>query len=533
MNKHKLVLGITFMLVVVFLSNLKSSAQDPNFHIYICFGQSNMEGQGPIEAQDKVVDERFKTFQALDCSNLSRTKAEWYTAVPPTCQCWSRLSPADYFGRTMVANLPDSITIGIVNVAIGGCDIRLFDKDIYEDYDSTYTDSWFTDKVEAYEWNPYQYLIDLAKLAQQDGVIKGILLHQGETNTGQAEWPTYVKKIYNDMLTDLSLDAESTPILAGEVLDVAGACCSSMNSIINRLPDTIPNSFVISSDNLTGQDYAHFDSEGYRRFGRRYAVQMLSIMGYEAINIETECGTVGESWKTKKDAKASNGAYITITDGMVSTSSAPTDAAGTVEMTFSVSKDTTYYLFCRFDNPGTDADAYWVKVDDGEYVLYDNLTTSGWEWIELSSFDLTAGNHTLSLAYAEDSGKIDKLVLKNAQITPVDVAEEAPNLCTPEISASGITDKINADNGYSLEQNYPNPFNGNTTISFKMPQKTYVSLKLYNLLGVEIAELAGREFQAGKNSIEFSLAELSEGTYFYTLKAGKYLETRKMVLLAD
>ena len=77
----------------------------------------------------------------------------------------------------------------------------LYEVITYQDYDSTYTEDWFTSKIEAYKGNPYQYLINLAKLAQKDGVIKGILLHQGETNTGQVEWPSYVKKIYNDMLT--------------------------------------------------------------------------------------------------------------------------------------------------------------------------------------------------------------------------------------------------------------------------------------------------------------------------------------------
>ncbi len=260
---------------------VNSYAQDPNFYIYLCFGQSNMEGQGTIETQDRTVDSRFQVFQALTCSNLGRTKGIWYPALPPLCQCWSKLCPADYFGRSMVENLPDSITIGVINVSVGGCDIRLFDKDVYQDYDSTYTESWFLDKIAWYEGNPYQYLIDLALLAQQDGVIKGILLHQGETNTGDSQWPSYVEKIYEDMLDDLSLDADEVPLLAGEVLSVDGACCASMNTIIDKLPETIPTAYVISSDGCTGQDEAHFDSEGYRELGSRYAAQMLLLPGYE------------------------------------------------------------------------------------------------------------------------------------------------------------------------------------------------------------------------------------------------------------
>lgn len=252
-----------------------------NFYIYLCFGQSNMEGQGVIEPQDQTVDSRFKVFQSLDCPNLNRTKGKWYVASPPTCQCYSKLSPADYFGRTMIANLPDSITIGVINVAIGGCDIRLFDKDNYQNYDSTYKESWFTSKVIDYGWNPYKHLVDLAKLAQKDGVIRGILLHQGETNTGQTHWPLYVRKIYEDMLQDLSLKADSVPLLAGELLATGDNCCSGMNSIIDQLPQTIPTAHVISSAGCMGQDNAHFNSEGYRTLGRRYAIQMLSSMGYK------------------------------------------------------------------------------------------------------------------------------------------------------------------------------------------------------------------------------------------------------------
>lgn len=262
-------------------SQIEPIAQDCNFYIFLCFGQSNMHGAGAIESQDKTGDSRFKLFQALDCSNLSRQKATWYTAVPPTCQCSSGLSPADYFGRTMVENLPDSITVGIINVSVAGCDIRLFDKDLYTDYDSTSTADWFTSQVINYGGNPYQYLVDMAKLAQKDGVIKGILLHQGESNNGQQQWPEYVKKIYTDMLTDLALGAGSVPLLAGELFSGEGNCCSSMNPIIGRLPDIIPTAHVISSDGCTGQDGAHFDSAGYRELGKRYGIEMLSILGVD------------------------------------------------------------------------------------------------------------------------------------------------------------------------------------------------------------------------------------------------------------
>lgn len=270
------------------MATTNSYAQDPNFYIYLCFGQSNMEGQGTIEQQDRTVDSRFQVMQAVACSNLGRIKGNWYTAVPPLCRCWNGLSPADYFGRMMVENLPDSIRIGVINVSIGGCRIELFDKDIYMDYDSTYTEKWFLDIIKEYNGNPYQHLVDLAKLAQQDGVIKGILLHQGESNTGDNQWPAKVKKIYDDLMNDLNLDPESVPLLAGEVVHAdQGGMCASMNAIIAKLPQTLPNSYVISSSGCTDkEDNVHFNSAGYREFGIRYAVQMLSIMGVEPAGVK-------------------------------------------------------------------------------------------------------------------------------------------------------------------------------------------------------------------------------------------------------
>lgn len=507
-------------------------AQDPNFHIYICFGQSNMEGQGTIQSQDLSVNSRFKTFQAQTCGNLSRTMDNWYTATPPTCQCYSKLSPADYFGRTMVANLPDSITVGIINVAVGGCDIRLFDKNIYQNYDSTYVQSWFLDKVAAYNWNPYQYLIDRALLAKQNGVIKGILLHQGETNTGNAMWPSYVKKIYNDMLTDLSLNATNVPLIAGEVLSAAGNCCSSMNTIINRLDDTISTAHLVSSAGCAGQDNAHFNSEGYRILGRRYATKMLSLLGYKATYVEAECGTVGANWQVLADNLASTSTYVMAKPGFGSVVTPPINNADMIDMNVTITKDTTYYIYGRFNNTSTSSDAFWIKIDNGTFQLVDNLTTTSWEWKALTSLNLTVGAHTITVAFAEDGAKFDKLVVKNSQIEAVSVGEEMANVCTPVLT-TGLNDNATPQ-GYLLKQNYPNPVSGmSTTISFEIPIRTYVSLKVINSMGVVIKELAGKEFDSGENSVVFDLEKnLSPGIYYYTISAGEFSASREIVILS-
>ena len=270
-----------FVFAGLLLLNMNTFSQDPNFYIFLCFGQSNMEGNARIEAQDTTVDNRFQVMEAVDCPNLGRIKGKWYTAKPPLCRCRTGLNPADYFGRTMVANLPKKIKVGVINVSVAGCKIELFDKDNFQVYAST-APSWMTNIIKEYNGNPYSQLVELAKLAQKDGVIKGILLHQGESNTNDSIWPRKVKVIYDNLIKDLHLKARKVPLLAGELVNAdQGGACASMNKIIATLPKTIPHSYVILSNGCTdSRDNLHFNAEGYRKFGKRYAAKMLSILGY-------------------------------------------------------------------------------------------------------------------------------------------------------------------------------------------------------------------------------------------------------------
>jgi len=891
-----------------------------------------MEGQGTIEEQDKTVDSRFQVMEAVDCSNLGRTKGSWYTATPPLCRCWSGLSPADYFGRTMVANLPDSIRVGVINVSVAGCKIELFDKDHYQDYISTVTEDWLLNIINAYNGNPYGYLVDLAKLVQQDGVIKGILLHQGESNTGDSQWPSKVKKIYDDLINDLSLDPDSVPLLAGEVVNAdQGGICASMNSIIAELPQTIPNSYVISSSGCTdGPDNLHFNSAGYREIGRRYAVKMLSLLGYgvsegtsekwvgtwstapqlvepgnnppspglshntlrqivhvsiggdslrvrfsnefstnpvtlnevhiavskggstididtdkilnfngnpdvtmapgtavisdplqfsleplsnivitiyfgetssdvtghpgsrttsyiltgnevlkedfsgavqtdhwyvintinvkapdsayavailgnsitdgrgsgtnkqnrwpdelsrrlqenpetqqvavlnegiggnavlrgglgptalsrfqrdvieqngvkwliilegindiggafgtgvaqelidaygqmidiahtngifvygatllpfggssyystnhetaretvnewirnsgrfdavidldkalrdpsdtlkllpiaddgdhlhpsetghrmmaeavdlnlfiggdslviptidyQSIYFEPECAVVGDKWEILTDAQASSGKYVTVKSGTQSLSAAPTDSASAIYIPFSIDTAGNFNLFVRVNCPTYDDDSFWTKMDNEEFVMYNGLVTSGWQWVKLNSFDLTVGEHKLTITYREDGAKLDKICISNNATLPTGMGEDAENLC--DSTTTGVRNLMKIPDGYTLRQNYPNPFNPSTKISYSLPERNFVTLKVYDVLGNEVATLVNEEKPAGNYEIIFSAKggsasgrnayNLSSGIYFYKLTAGNSSEVKKMILL--
>ena len=253
---------------------------DPNFHIYLCFGQSNMEGNAKIEPQDrKGISMRFRMMAAVDMPNTGRKKGQWYAAVPPLCRAWMGLTPADYFGRTMVENLPDSIKVGVINVSVGGCSIDLFDEDKTEGVIAKSAD-WFKGFCKDYDNQPFRRLMELAKQAQKVGVIKGILLHQGCTDNGQQDWPRRVKLVYDRMLKELGLNAADVPLLVGELMTKEdGGCCYAHNAVIAGIQSTIPTAHVIPSLGCPGaKDKLHFTAEGYRILGRRYANKMLALL---------------------------------------------------------------------------------------------------------------------------------------------------------------------------------------------------------------------------------------------------------------
>ncbi|MEJ6642186.1 MAG: sialate O-acetylesterase, partial [Akkermansiaceae bacterium] len=139
---------------------------------------------------------------------------------------------------------------------------------------------WMKSIIETYDGNPYKHLVKMGKRAQQDGVIKGILLHQGESNTNDKDWPVKVKAIYEDLLRELDLKAEEVPLLAGELVsEDQGGACANMNAIIRKLPDVIPTAYVVSSKGCESrEDHLHFTPAGYRELGKRYAETIWSLL---------------------------------------------------------------------------------------------------------------------------------------------------------------------------------------------------------------------------------------------------------------
>lgn len=264
-----------FILLMTVMGTLQLQAQDQNFWIFLCFGQSNMAGQAPIEEQDLNVSDRYLSMATTD--GADRKLGTWRKAVPPLCRANAHLGPADWFGRTLIDVVPENVRIGIVSVAVEGCPITFFDKDKNAPLIAKEERDWMNGILDQYGRDPYERLLSMAKVAARDGVIKGILLHQGETDAYNDEWGREVRKIYRDLQQELRFDSTAVPLLVGEVVRKEyNGVCAHANPTINAIQNRYPNTYVVSAENcLPGADNVHFSSEGYRILGRHYALRYL------------------------------------------------------------------------------------------------------------------------------------------------------------------------------------------------------------------------------------------------------------------
>ena len=277
------------VLMLLIMSGIRlSAAVDENFYIFLCFGQSNMEGAAKPEAADLASPgARFLLMPAVDFpatdQHPARKMGEWCEASAPLCRPNTGLTPADWFGRTLVASLPDNIRIGVIHVAIGGIDIKGFLPDSIQNYVEKKAPGWMKGMLQAYGNNPYQRLVELARKAQNDGVIKGILMHQGETNTGDPKWAGMVKQVYDNLCSDLHLKPEEVNLYVGNIVQAGGkGVCIGCKKQIDELPQTIHTCQVISSDDCSnGPDRLHFDAAGYRELGCRYGEAVARQLGFE------------------------------------------------------------------------------------------------------------------------------------------------------------------------------------------------------------------------------------------------------------
>lgn len=256
-----------------------TEAQDSKSHFFLCFGQSNMEGNAAIQSKDKSVDPRFQAYVCFagqydgrDCK-----VGDLRAAVPPLCRAGQSggIGVTDYFGRAMVASLPQNERVRVAVVALGGTAIDGFLEETREAYIKSLNGNWLAGYYSCYNNKPYDRMIEVAKKAIKNGdSFDGILFHQGETDAYSPEWNKKVKKIYDNICKDLGV--KNVPFLAGNVTGNGNQC-------IKSLPSYIDNCHVISSAGCPGDDAndnaVHFNHEGYEKMGAKYAEEMLKIMG--------------------------------------------------------------------------------------------------------------------------------------------------------------------------------------------------------------------------------------------------------------
>jgi len=240
-----------------------------NMMIFLLIGQSNMVGAPKPEAQDETENPRVRVLAYATCPKLGRSYNEWAIARPPLHDCSGGLGPGDYFGRALAEAYPNA-TVGLVPLGISGVDIDFFEKGVVSKRRREFRIPPDNHWTGAYDW-----VIERARLAQKVGKIQGIVFHQGESDTGKAEWVGKVKTLVTDLRRDLNLG--EVPFVAGELL-YGGCCGKSHNPLLVDLPQLISNTKVVSANGLAGQDSAHFDLAGQRELGARYGAAMIELL---------------------------------------------------------------------------------------------------------------------------------------------------------------------------------------------------------------------------------------------------------------
>lgn len=269
---------------------------DPNFFIFLGIGQSNMQGKAPIESIDMESNENFtdedwaRYRKMIVVSHDNSVAGTWETAKPPIVRYDTQLGVTDYFGRYLVKGLDERYKVGVVVVAVDGCQIEAFSKNSTEASNyilASSTGSWVKNAAAQYGNYPYGKLVEMARKAQESGVIKGIIFHQGESGANGSTWLRNVYELYTNLISDLNLSSDSVPFIAGEPLRMYGnrpAPASGAREFVDLLPAYFKQksgkdiAYVASSEGLTNYDEYHFSSEGYRILGKRYGEIMLPLL---------------------------------------------------------------------------------------------------------------------------------------------------------------------------------------------------------------------------------------------------------------
>ncbi len=254
--------------------------------------------------------------------------------------------------------------------------------------------------------------------------------------------------------------------------------------------------------------------------------------------LEAECGNTGSSWNTNSDGNASNDSYVTINSGN-SYDNAP-ESNGQISYNFNVSNSGNYNVWARVIAPNADDDSFWVRMDSGSWVKWNNIAIgSSWHWDQVHnadngnqvvSFNLSSGNHTLTIGYREDGTYLDKLYLTNSGATPSGEGNAANNCnntartTKPGTLVSTLLDDTiyNNDAPFSIG---PNPINNTLTVTIPgLAKNQEAKLSIFSILGNLIKTT---KLKSTKNKID--LDQLKSGVYLINLDYNNTTTTRKFI----
>jgi hypothetical protein len=152
-------------------------------------------------------------------------------------------------------------------------------------------------------------------------------------------------------------------------------------------------------------------------------------------------------------------------------------------------------------------------------------------WTEVASYQTDNALRSLNALNGASYSFTDKTPLEVGKSYDYQLRETGFDGQVATLETVTLTVRFNVARAYELAQNYPNPFNPTTTIRYQIPTAETVSLKVYDVLGKEVATLVNGRQEAGNYAVPFNAAGLSSGMYFYRLQAGSFVETRKMMLV--
>lgn len=252
-------------LLAFFVSVFASAADAPlptkdKFYLFLLVGQSNMAGRGVVEEQDKVVNPRVLM--------LSK-EGQWVPAMDP--MHFDKPAAGVGLGKTfgqIIADANPGVTIGLIPCAVGGSPIDAWKPGVF--YPPTKS-------------HPWDDMVKRVETALPAGTLKGILWHQGESDSTAELAPTYGEKLH-DLINRLRelVKAPEVPFIAGQMGKFDGVPWSPEKVLVDKAHQDLPKSATrtafVTAEGLNHKgDKVHFDSAAYRELGKRYAAAYLQM----------------------------------------------------------------------------------------------------------------------------------------------------------------------------------------------------------------------------------------------------------------